>query len=127
MSSIRPGPNSHQGMGGPPSQPYSGPPPSQQRPNGYQVSSLPPSGPPPPHPPPAGSPGYNTVKQITDANVAVYMDIARLAESIEDHDRAKSAYENVLKYNHDNLAAKKALGLLYKDKYKNNEKVCIQF
>jgi cytochrome c-type biogenesis protein CcmH/NrfG len=114
-------------MGGPPPQGYGGLPPSQQRANGYQMSSIPPSGPPPPHAPPqTSSPSYpsaNMMKQLADANVAVWMDIGRIAESMEDFERAKTAYEMAIKHNHDNLAAKKALALLYKDKLKSNDKV----
>jgi tetratricopeptide (TPR) repeat protein len=127
MSSIRPGPNSHQGMGGPPPQAYGGPALSQQRANGYQMSSIPPSGPPPPHAPPqTSSPSYpsaNMMKQLADTNVAVWMDIGRIAETMEDYERAKTAYEMAIKHNHDNLAAKKALALLFKDKLKSNDKV----
>ena len=66
------------------------------------------------------------MKQLSDANVAVWMDIGRIAESMDDFDRAKTAYEIAIKHNHDNLAAKKALGLLYKDKLRSNDKVCGQ-
>ena len=94
------------------------------------MSSVPPSGPPPPHASPAAtSPGYPsaaTMKQLADANVAVWMDIGRIAESIDDFERAKTAYEMAFKHNHDNLPAKKALALLYKDKLRNNDKVCSQ-
>jgi len=66
------------------------------------------------------------MKQLADANVAVWMDIGRIAESMDDFERAKTAYEMAIKHNHDNLPAKKALALLYKDKLRSNDKVCGQ-
>lgn len=63
------------------------------------------------------------MKQLADTNVAVWMDIGRIAETMEDYERAKTAYEMAIKHNHDNLAAKKALALLFKDKLKSNDKV----
>jgi hypothetical protein len=125
MASIRPGPNGHQNIGPPPGpqpQPYGPLPPSQQRSNGYQMSSIPPNAP----PQGGASPNYpspSTMKQLADANVAVWMDIGNVAESLEDIDRAKLAYEMAIKHNHDSIPAKKALAMLYKDKLKNFEKV----
>ena len=57
--------------------------------------------------------------------LACWMDVGRLAESMEDVDRAKTAYEMAIKHNHDFIPAKKALALLYKDKLKQYEKVQI--
>lgn len=127
MASIRPGPNGHQGLGGPPppgppQQPYGSLPPSQQRSNGYQMATIPPGAP----PPGGASPNYpsaSTMKQLSDANVAVWMDIGRIAESVDDIDRAKVAYEMAIKHNHDSIPAKKAIALLYKDKLKQYDKV----
>lgn len=65
------------------------------------------------------------MKQLSDANVAVWMDIGRIAESMDEFERAKTAYEMAIKHNHDSILAKKALALLYKDKLKNNDKVRI--
>lgn len=127
MASIRPGPNGHQGVGGPPPpQSYGGIPPSQQRPNGYPMASIPPNAP----PPGGASPNYptaSTMKALSDANVGLWMDIGRVAESFDDIDRAKNAYEMAIKHNHDSIPAKKALALLYKDKYKQYDKVFILF
>jgi hypothetical protein len=64
------------------------------------------------------------MKQLADANVAVWMDIGRLAEAMDDIDRAKAAYETAIKNNHDYIPAKKALAILYKDKYKMFDRVC---
>jgi len=79
-------------------------------------------------PPPAGSPNQPspaTMKQLADMNTATWIDIGRLAESMNDIDRAKLAYEMAIKNNHDSVPAKKALALLYKDKLKNLDKVCL--
>jgi len=120
MASIRPGPNGHQG--GPPPQPYSSIPPSRS--NGY-----PPPGPPNVgHPPPGGaSPSYPSAnamgKQLMDANEDVWMNIGRMQESMDDTERAKTAYESALKNNPDSVRAKRALALLYKDKLKDYNKV----
>jgi hypothetical protein len=126
MASIRPGPNGHQGVGGPPPpQPYGGIPPSQQRSNGYPMPSIPPNA-----PPGGASPNYptaSTMKSLSDANVSLWMDIGRVAESFDDVDRAKNAYEMAIKNNHDSIPAKKAIALLYKDKYKQYDKVFILF
>jgi hypothetical protein len=82
----------------------------------------------PPNAPPGGaSPSYPspaTLKQLSDANVATWLDIGRLAEGVEDYDRAKTAYEMAIKNNHDSIPAKKAIALLYKDKLKSLDKVC---
>ena len=129
MASIRPGPNGHQGVGGPPpppgppppQQPYGSLPPSQQRSNGYQMAPIPPNA-----PQGGASPNYpsaSTMKQLSDANVAVWMDIGRIAESMDDFDRAKVAYEMAIKHNHDSIPAKKAIAMLYKDKLKQYDKV----
>ena len=82
----------------------------------------------PPNGPPQGgaSPNYpsaSTMKQLNDANVAVWMDIGRIAESMDDIDRAKAAYEMAIKHNHDSIPAKKAIAMLYKDKLKQYDKV----
>ena len=127
MASIRPGPNGHQGLGGPPppgppQQPYGSLPPSQQHSNGYQMTTIPPSA----STPGGASPNYlsaSTMKQLSDANVAVWMDIGRIAESVDDIDRAKVAYEMAIKHNRDSIPAKKAIALLYKDKLKQYDKV----
>jgi hypothetical protein len=129
MASIRPGPNGHQGLGGPPpgpppqqQPPYGSLPPSQQRSNGYPMATIPPNAP----PQGGASPNYpsaSTMKQLSDANVAVWMDIGRIAESMDDIDRAKAAYEMAIKHNHDSIPAKKAIALLYKDKLKQYDKV----
>jgi hypothetical protein len=63
------------------------------------------------------------MKQLSDANVAVWMDIGRIAESMDDVDRAKAAYETAIKNNHDFVPAKKAIALLYKDKFKMFDRV----
>jgi hypothetical protein len=82
----------------------------------------------PPNAPPPGtaSPNYPsaaTLKQLSDANVATWMDLGRLAESMDDNERAKVAYEMAIKNNHDSIPAKKAIALLYKDKLKVLDKV----
>lgn len=124
MASIRPGPNGHQGGPPPPPPQQYGPhAPSQQRSNGYPINSMPPNAP----PPGAASPNYPsaaTLKQLSDANVATWMDLGRLAESMDDNERAKIAYEMAIKNNHDSIPAKKAIALLYKDKLKILDKVC---
>jgi hypothetical protein len=76
-------------------------------------------------PPPASpnQPAPATMKQLSDMNTATWVDIGRLAESMNDTDRAKLAYEMAIKNNHDSIAAKKALAVLYKDKLKNLDKV----
>jgi tetratricopeptide (TPR) repeat protein len=87
------------------------------------MSSIPPNAP----PPAAGSPNYAsapTVKQLNEVNVSAWMDVGRLAENMDDVDRAKAAYEMAIKHNHDLASAKKALALLYKDKLKQYDKVC---
>jgi hypothetical protein len=85
------------------------------------ASSMPPN-----VPPGAASPNYPsaaTLKQLSDANVATWLDIGRLAEGVEDYERAKTAYEMAIKNNHDSIPAKKAIALLYKDKLKSLDKV----
>ena len=124
MASIRPGPNGHHSLGGPPPPPqaYGGIPPSQQRSNGYPMASIPPTAP----PPGGASPNYpspSTLKTLNDANVAVWMDIGRISESLDEVERAKMAYEMAIKHNHDCIPAKKALAMLYKDKLKQYDKV----
>jgi tetratricopeptide (TPR) repeat protein len=83
----------------------------------------------PPSVPPGGaSPSYPsaaTLKQLSDANVATWLDIGRLAEGVEDYERAKTAYEMAIKNNHDSIPAKKAIALLYKDKLKSLDKVSL--
>lgn len=76
-------------------------------------------------PPPASpnQPPPATMKQLSDMNTATWIDIGRLAENMNDIDRAKLAYEMAIKNNHDSIPAKKALALLYKDKLKNIDKV----
>jgi tetratricopeptide (TPR) repeat protein len=77
-------------------------------------------------PPGAASPNYPspaTLKQLVDANEATWMDLGRLAEKMDDNERARAAYEAALKNNHDSIPAKKAIAILYKDKFKNTEKV----
>ena len=128
MASIRPGPNGHQGVGPPPPPPqsYGSIPPSQQRSNGYPMGSIPPNAP----PPGGASPNYptaSTMKALSDANVALWMDIGRVAEFLDDIDRAKVAYEMAIKHNHDSIPAKKAIAMLYKDKFKQYDKVCTIF
>lgn len=127
MASIRPGPNGHQGGPPLPPQSYGGLlPPQQQRSNGYPMGgSMPPNA-----PPGGASPNYpsaTTLKQLSDANVATWLDIGRLAEGVEDFERAKVAYEMAIKNNHDSIPAKKAIALLYKDKLKSLDKVYLQF
>ena len=63
------------------------------------------------------------MKQLNELNVSVWMEIGRIAESMEDFERAKIAYETAVKHNHEAVAAKKALALLYKDKFKMYDKV----
>ena len=81
----------------------------------------------PPNVPPGGaSPNYPsvaTLKQLSDVNVSTWLDIGRLAEGVEDYERAKTAYEMAIKNNHDSIPAKKAIALLYKDKLKSLDKV----
>ena len=81
----------------------------------------------PPNGPPSGAapnyPSAATLKQLSDANVSTWLDIGRLAEGVEDFERAKTAYEMAIKNNHDSILAKKAIALLYKDKLKSLDKV----
>ena len=82
--------------------------------------------PPNPPPPTAASPNYpsaSTMKQLNDANFGFWMDVGRISESMEDVDRAKTAYEAAIKHNHDSISAKKAIAMLYKDKLKQYDKV----
>jgi len=116
MASIRPGPNGHQ------LPPQYGPPPP--RPNGYPMGSMAQSLPPPASP---NQPSPATMKQLADMNTATWVDVGRLAENMNDIERAKLAYEMAIKNNHDSIPAKKALALLYKDKLKNLEKVRLAF
>ena len=67
------------------------------------------------------------MKNLSDANVNCWMDIGRIAESMDDIERAKNAYEMAIKHNHDSIPAKKAIALLYKDKFKQYDKVCEVF
>jgi tetratricopeptide (TPR) repeat protein len=79
-------------------------------------------------PPGAASPNYpspTAMKQLVDANEATWMDIGRLAEKMEDYERARAAYEAALKNNHDSIPAKKAIAILHKDRFKSTEKVDI--
>jgi hypothetical protein len=88
------------------------------------MNSMPPNAP----PPGAASPNYPsqaTLKQLSDANVATWMDLGRLAESMEDNERAKVAYEMAIKNDHNSIPAKKAIALLYKDKLKVLDKVSL--
>jgi len=86
------------------------------------MSNVPPNAP----PPTAASPNYpsaSTMKQLNDANFGFWMDVGRISESMEDVDRAKTAYEAAIKHNHDSISAKKAIAMLYKDKLKQYDKV----
>lgn len=63
------------------------------------------------------------MKQLNDANFGFWMDVGRFSETMDDVDRAKTAYEAAIKHNHDSIAAKKAIAMLYKDKLKQYDKV----
>ena len=82
---------------------------------------------PPNAPPRTASPNYpsaSTMKQLSEANFGFWMDIGRISESMDDIERAKTAYEQAIKHNHDSVAAKKAIALLFKDKLKQYDKAC---
>jgi hypothetical protein len=86
------------------------------------MSNVPPNAP----PPGAASPNYpsaSTMKQLNEANFEFWMDVGRLSESMDDVDRAKTAYESAIKHKHDSISAKKAIAMLYKDKLKQYDKV----
>jgi general transcriptional corepressor CYC8 len=63
--------------------------------------------------------------KLVDLTSATWMDVGRLAEMMNETERARLAYESALKLHHDSIPARKALGILYKDKYKNMDKVQI--
>ena len=63
------------------------------------------------------------MKQLNETNLGFWMDVGRISESMDDVDRAKTAYEQAIKHNHDSISAKKAIAILYKDKLKQYDKV----
>ena len=80
--------------------------------------------------PGGASPNYPsaaTLRQLADANEATWMELGRLAEKMDDVERARIAYDLAIKNNHDSIPAKAAIALLYKDKLKSVDKVrCCQ-